>query len=238
MECQQMIEIRDLNYHYPDGTSALCAINLNISKGETWGLIGSNGAGKSTLLHHLNGILIGCGEIFINGIKVDSQSLKRVRGLVGLVFQDPDNQLFMPTVFEDVAFGPANMGLSAKDIEEAVDSALDKVDMAYAKTRSSHHLSFGERKRVSIATVLSMNPLILALDEPTSSLDPQHRRKLINYLNSIELTKVIATHDLSLVREACTNAALMDNGKIIAAGSVDCILGDHDLLSKYGFEWN
>jgi len=233
---KKAIEIKDLNYSYPDGTEALRKITLDIFAGETVGLIGPNGAGKSTLLLHLNGILRGSGHVRIFDLGINDKNLSKVRKNVGLVFQDPDNQLFMPTVFDDVAFGPINMSLSKNEVEELVAEALKDVDILDALRRSSHHLSFGEKKRVSVATVLSMQPEILALDEPTSNLDPKHRRDLINLLKTLKLTKVIATHDLDLVLEICPKVVLIDKGTIIAQGNTLDILQNKSLLEIHNLE--
>jgi cobalt/nickel transport system ATP-binding protein len=214
----KIICIKNLNYSYPDGTQALCDINLEIQRGESLGIIGSNGAGKSTLLLHINGILRGRGKINVLGRDLTDKNLSLIRSMVGLVFQDPDSQLFMPTVFDDVSFGPINMGMQKQDVEKSVHKALKEVDMLASIKRSSHHLSVGEKKRIAIATVLSMNPQILVLDEPSSNLDPKHRRDLIKLLNKLEMTKIIATHDLGLIEKTCSRIILMEEGKIIAGG--------------------
>jgi cobalt/nickel transport system ATP-binding protein len=228
------VEIRGLHFSYPDGTVALRGIDLEVSAGESLGLIGCNGAGKSTLLLHLNGILKGSAPVKILGDEVSDKTLSRIRARVGMIFQDPDNQLFMPTVADDVGFGPVNMGMSREAVEQAVARALAQVDMLGFEERSPHHMSVGEKKRASIATVLSMRPEILALDEPSSNLDPRHRRDLINLLNSLELTKIISSHDLGFVRETCTRVAVMDGGKIATVGRTGEILGDGDLLKAAG----
>ena len=214
----KIICIKNLHYSYPDGTKALCDINLEIQRGESLGIIGSNGAGKSTLLLHINGILRGRGEIHVLGRDLTDKNLPLIRSMVGLVFQDPDNQLFMPTVFDDVSFGPINMGMQRQDVEKSVKKALKEVDMLASIKRSSHHLSVGEKKRIAIATVLSMNPQILVLDEPSSNLDPKHRRALIKLLNMLEMTKIIATHDLDLIGQTCSRVILMEEGKIVSGG--------------------
>jgi cobalt/nickel transport system ATP-binding protein len=216
----KIIKIENLNYSYPDGNRALSGINLEVEYGETLGIIGSNGAGKSTLLLHLNGILQGSGKVEIAGQELTDKNINLIRRMVGLVFQDPDSQLFMPTVFDDVGFGPTNMGMKKQEVAESVRRALTEVDMLPSITRSSHHLSVGEKKRISIATVLSMNPQVLVMDEPSSNLDPKHRRELIVLLNKLEMTKVIASHDLELVAQTCSRVVLMEDGKIIAGG--DC----------------
>lgn len=233
---QKAIEIKNLNYCYPDGTVALSQINLDVFAEESLGIIGPNGAGKSTLLLHLNGILRGNSSIKILGLEMKDENLSRIRSKVGLVFQDPENQLFMPTVFDDVGFGPINMGLKKDEVEISVNKALQEVDMLDSVKRASHHLSFGEKKRISIATVLSMQAKILALDEPSSNLDPRHRRELINLLNTLKLTKIIATHDLDLVLETCRKVILLNKGRIVAAGDTTSILSDKSLLETNSLE--
>jgi len=216
-----MITIKNLNYHYPDGTKALDNISLEVKQGETVGIIGPNGAGKSTLLLHLNGILEGDGKV-------------EVDGEVGLVFQNPDDQLFMPTVFDDVSFGPINMELNRKEIINQVDGALNKVGMVGFKERTSHHLSLGEKRKISLATVLSMNPDVLVLDEPTSNLDPASRREFINFIGKMDITKIIATHDLDMVKKTCSRVIILNNGKIILDGPTQGILSNHNLLQENG----
>jgi len=233
---KKVIEIKGLSYSYPDGVIALKNVNLDVFEDETIGLIGPNGAGKSTLLLHLNGILKGKGQIRILDLDVNEKNLKTIRSNVGMVFQDPDNQLFMPTIFEDVAFGPLNMGMSKTEVENAVRNALTKVDMLGSEKRLSHHLSFGEKKRISMATILSMNPEIIALDEPSSNLDPKHRRDLINFLKILKITKIIATHDLDMVLDICTKVVLIDKGMIIADGDTVTILNNKELLENHNLE--
>lgn len=230
------IEINGLSYSYPDGTAALDNIGLEISKGESLGIVGPNGAGKSTLLLHLNGILRPNGSVKVLGMDVNDDNLPLIRGKVGLIFQDPDSQLFMPTVGEDVSFGPVNMMLARDEVERRVKGALEEVDMTGFAGRPSHHLSFGEKRRVSIATVLSMKPEILALDEPSSNLDPKHRRDLINFLKGLNLTRIIATHDLELVLEVCSRAVLLNSGRIVASGESADILNNKVLLEKNNLE--
>lgn len=227
----EVIKVKDLEYTYPDGTQALRGIDLTVYKYESVGLIGPNGAGKSTLLLHLSGILKGRGEVDVLG----SKNLEEVRGKIGLVFQNPDDQLFSPTVFDDVAFGPFNMGLKEDEVKKRVGLALNDVGMSGFEERCPHHLSFGEKKRVCIATVLSMQPEILVLDEPSSNLDPRARRELIKLLQSLKITKIIATHDLDLVSILCNRVIFLNNGKKVAEGnSVEKILQDKDLLQLYG----
>ena len=225
-----VIKIENLSYSYPDGNRALSDINLEVERGETLGIIGANGAGKSTLLLHLNGILQGSGKIKIAGQELTEKNINLIRSMVGLVFQDPDSQLFMPTVFEDVGFGPINMGMKKQEVAESVRQALEEVDMLQSIARSSHHLSVGEKKRISIATVLSMNPQILVMDEPSSNLDPKHRRELIKLINKLEMTKIIASHDLELIAQTCSRVVLMENGKIISGGTCPNFLSEATLL--------
>lgn len=230
------IEVKDLSFSYPDGTKALDGLSLEIEQGSTYGLIGPNGAGKSTFLLHVNGILSGQGNISVFGLPVTEKNLADIRSQVGLVFQDPDSQLFMPTVFDDVAFGPLNMGLASDKVREAVVRALEEVDMLSTIKRSSHHLSFGEKKRICLATVLSMGPKVLLLDEPTANLDPKHRRQLIRLLARLKITKVIATHDLELVRELCSRVILLDQGRLIIEETAENLLSNKALLEAHGLE--
>lgn len=233
---KKIVDIRGLNYVYPDTKVALSGLDLQIFEGESLGIIGPNGAGKSTLLLHLNGILKGSGFISVFGMELKESNLQKIRAGVGLVFQEPDHQLFMPNVFDDVAFGPMNMMPDRKEIESRVKEALKEVDMLEFSGRPSHHLSIGEKKRVSIATVLSMKPRILALDEPSSNLDPKHRRDLIRILNRSVLTKVIAAHDLELILETCSRVVLLDKGRIVANGAPGEILSDKALLECHSLE--
>jgi len=234
METKSIIEINGLNYIYPDGTNALSSINLTVAPGESVALIGANGAGKSTLLLHLNGILNGGDNIKIGGLAPTKKNLADIRKMVGLVFQDPDSQLFMPTVFEDAAFGPINLGLQRNDVEASVKRALAMVDMSGTEERASHHLSFGEKKRISLATILSMDPEILALDEPTANLDPRHRRELIALLCRLPQTKIIASHDLDMVGNVCSRVVIMSKGRISFDGSAKEALSNGELLEKNG----
>ena len=216
---KKAIELRNLNYSYPDETKALRNINLDVFLGESVGIIGPNGAGKTTLLLHLNGILKGTGKIRVLDFEMNGKNLAQIRSKVGLVFQDPENQLFMPTVCDDVSFGPINMMLSREKVEDSVNEALKEVGMLDAVDRPSHHLSFGEKKRVSIATVLSMKPDILVLDEPTSNLDPKGRRDIIELLRGINKTKIVASHDLGMISELCSRYLFLDKGMIVKSDS-------------------
>ena len=228
------VEISGLSYIYPDGQCGLKDIDLTIFCGESVALIGPNGAGKSTLLLHLNGILRGNTTIRVQGLPVDDKNIREIRKKVGMVFQDPEDQLFSLNVFEDVAFGPVNMGFPEEEVDRRVKQALQKVGMRGYEKRSSHHLSIGEKKRIAIATVLSLDPEILALDEPTSSLDPRGKWALTELLRSLPVTKIIATHDLDLVGYLCERIVILDEGKIVADGKAEQILGDKTLLAEHG----
>lgn len=230
----EIVRIENLSFSYPDGQSALSNVSLTIGQGETVALIGPNGAGKSTLLLHLNGILRSNGLVKVFGGPIDNENLREVRSRIGLVFQNPDDQLFSPTVFDDVAFGPLNLGYSEAEVRQSVTRALDLVGMTGYEQRSPHHLSFGEKKRIAIATVLSMNPEILVIDEPTSNLDPRSKWSLIGLLKRLPLTRIIASHDLELVQALCQRAIVLDHGRIIADGATDHILADARLLKAHG----
>jgi cobalt/nickel transport system ATP-binding protein len=230
------IDIRNLRFAYPDGVLALNGIDLYIAPGEKVALVGPNGAGKSTLMLHMNGILHGEGEIFVCGTRVSESTLAEVRAAVGLVFQDPDDQLFSQTVFEDVAFGPLYMGLPESEVQGRVRQALAAVGMQGSEARVPHHLSAGEKKRVAIATVLSMEPEILALDEPTSGLDPRSRIGLVHLLKDLPQTMLISTHDMRLVAELSSRTILIDAGVIVADGATQAILSEAELLMAHGLE--
>ncbi len=233
----RIIKIRNLEYVYPDGTKALKGIDLDVFKEESVGLIGPNGAGKSTLLLHLNGILkAGRGLVEVLGMKVKERNIIKVRQRVAIVFQEPDDQLFMPTVFDDVAFGPINLGYPEEKVRVSVKEALKGVRMESYEKRCSHHLSFGEKKRISLATVLSMQPEILILDEPTSNLDPRARRHLIELLRSFTLTKIVAGHDLELILGICQRVVLLDEGRIVANGDARNVLSNKSLMESHGLE--
>jgi cobalt/nickel transport system ATP-binding protein len=228
--------VRDLHFSYPDGHSALHGVSLKMNNGEKAALVGPNGAGKSTLMLHLNGILNGHGEIEIGGQRLMRENLPAIRAMVGLVFQNPDDQLFSPTVFEDVAFGPLHMGLPEADVRARVDAALEAVRMSGYRDRLSHHLSVGEKKRIAIATVLSMNPSLLILDEPSAGLDPRARRTLINLLRELPITMLVSTHDMAMVKELFPRTIVMDEGRIVADGLTPVILEDEKLLTAHGLE--
>jgi cobalt/nickel transport system ATP-binding protein len=228
------VEITNLSFHYPDSQKALNGINLKVPIGQTMALIGPNGAGKSTLLLHLNGVLRSNGSVMVLGLPVEKENLKQIRSRVGLVFQNPDDQLFSPTVFDDVAFGPINMECSQEEIERRVTQALESVGMNGYEKRSPHHLSIGEKKRIAIATVLAMSPQVLVIDEPTSSLDPRSKWNFMELLRGLKMTKIIASHDLEMVQALCERAIILDKGQIVADGPADRILADRALLTRHG----
>jgi cobalt/nickel transport system ATP-binding protein len=230
------IEVDHLSYSYPDGHAALRGVSLHIEPCEKVALVGPNGAGKSTLILHLNGILRGQGSVRVCGLDVGEKTLGRVRAQVGLVFQAPDDQLFSPTVFEDVAFGPLYQGLASQEVQSRVDEALAAVHMNVYAGRVSHHLSMGEKKRIAIATVLSMKPEVLVLDEPTAGLDPRARRSLINLLRELPITMLVSTHDMQMVRELFPRMVIMDEGQIAADGPTEVLLDDAALLEAHGLE--
>jgi cobalt/nickel transport system ATP-binding protein len=233
---QEIISINHLSYRYPDGHPALSNITIRIMPGEKVALIGPNGAGKSTFLLHLNGILRGGGEIKVMGMDLTQTNLTAIRSHVGLVFQNPDDQLFSPTVFEDVAYGPIYQGLETDSVNARVDQALGEVQMQTYRERVPHHLSLGEKKRIALATVLAMEPEILALDEPSSGLDPLARSNLINLMRDLHQTLVIATHDLLLVRDLLQRTIILDAGQVVFDGKTEDALQDKALLTKHGLD--
>lgn len=229
------VDVEHLRYRYPDGPIVLEDITLHISAGERVALVGPNGAGKSTLMLHLNGILRAeSGAIRLCGLVLEDSTIRAIRRAVGLVFQNPDDQLFSPTVFDDVAFGPIYQGCSPEETRTRVRDALAAVHMEAYIGRVSHHLSVGEKKRIAIATVLSMDPEILVLDEPSAGLDPQARRIFIRLLAELKQTMLVATHDLALVREICPRTLILDSGRIASDGPTREILADQKLLSEHG----
>ena len=232
-----LLAIDDLRYSYPDGQPALHGVTLHVAPGEKVALVGPNGAGKSTLLLHLNGILGGPdAPVRVCGLPPAKKNLPVIRGLVGLVFQNPDDQLFSPTVFEDVAFGPLHMGLDEAEVRRRAGRALAQVGMAGFEDRLSHHLSIGQKKRVAIATVLAMDAELLALDEPTAGLDPRGRRQFMELLRDLPQTLLVSTHDMPLVRDVFPRTVIMDGGVVVADGPTAELLDNAALLAAHGLE--
>ncbi|MEI6970138.1 MAG: ABC transporter ATP-binding protein [bacterium] len=232
-----MVEARDVWFDYPGGAEALRGVSFLITHGEAVGIVGCNGAGKSTLLLHLNGCLAPKrGEIRIGDCPITRQTVAAARRAVGLVFQNPDDQLFMPTVFEDVAFGPLNLGFPDEEVERLVVAALERVGMGHLRDRPPYRLSAGEKHAVAIATVLAMSPDVLVMDEPSSNLDVRGRRRLIGLLQAFEHTRIVATHDLELVVEVCSRVMVMNGGAVAAVGPTVEILGNEALMLAHGLE--
>ena len=237
---EKSLEISGLAYAYPDGNQALYGVNLSINQGERVALLGPNGAGKTTLVLHLNGIIPTMqGQVRVAGELVDSksaESIKSIRHKVGIVFQDPDDQLFMPTVGQDVAFGPYNAGLRGSELEKAVKEALELVGMSEFIDRPPHHLSFGQRRRVAVATVLAMKPEILVMDEPSSNLDPAARRELAEIITSLDVTLLMVTHDLPFAYELCQRAVILSAGVVAADDEISSVLANKQLLNAHRLE--
>ena len=232
-----VLDVRGLAYAYPDGHQALFGVDLHVHEGERVALLGPNGAGKTTLVLHLNGILTaGAGTVAVGGLPVEKSNLKEVRRRVGIVFQDPDDQLFLGTVRQDVAFGPANLGITGAALETRVLAALDRVGMADFADRPPHHLSFGQRRRVAVATVLAMEPEILVLDEPSSNLDPTSRRELADILRGLDVTVLMVTHDLPYALELCPRAVVLSDGVVVADGRTLDVLTDGALMGAHRLE--
>jgi cobalt/nickel transport system ATP-binding protein len=231
------LEVRGLAYAYPDGHQALYGVDLRVERGERVALFGPNGAGKTTLVLHLNGILSGgTGIVRVGNLPVVRENLLEIRRRVGIVFQDPDDQLFMTRVADDVAFGPANLGIRGTQLERRVRRALEQVGMAEYADRPPHHLSFGQRRRVAVATVLAMEPEILVLDEPSSNLDPSARRELADIIESLDVTLLMVTHDLPYAAQLCPRAAILSGGVIVADGPTHELLADEALLAAHRLE--
>jgi cobalt/nickel transport system ATP-binding protein len=230
------IHATGLRFTYPNGVTGLDGIDLRVGHGERVAVIGPNGAGKTTLMLHLNALLTGTGSLEVAGLRVGHDDVRDLRARVGLVFQDPDDQLFMPTVREDVAFGPLNRGCSKIEVEERIREALAAVRMTEHAGRAPHQLSLGQRRRVAIATVLAMRPSLLVLDEPSANLDPRTRRELIELLYEVDRTMLIVTHDLPLAASLCERAVILSGGRIVADGPCLDILADEDLLARNDLE--
>jgi cobalt/nickel transport system ATP-binding protein len=232
-----VLDVRGLAFAYPDGHQALFGVDLHVHRGERVALLGPNGAGKTTLVLHLNGILTaGAGSVTVSGLPVSKDNIPEIRRRVGIVFQDPDDQLFMGTVRQDVGFGPANLGLKGDELEACVQRALEQVGMAAYADRPPHHLSFGQRRRVAVATVLAMEPEILVLDEPSSNLDPASRRELADILRSLDVTVLMVTHDLPYALELCPRSVVLSDGCVVADGSTYDVLTDDTLMRAHRLE--
>jgi cobalt/nickel transport system ATP-binding protein len=235
-----MLTVSGLSFAYPDGRQALRGIDLSVAAGERVALLGPNGAGKTTLVLHLNGVLHGgTGSVVVDGLPVsprDRPSLAEIRRRVGVVFQDPDDQLFMPTVADDVAFGPANLGMKGAALDARVDEALAAVGMSEHRDRAPHHLSFGQRRRVAVATVLAMRPSLLVLDEPSSNLDPASRRELAEILLALPVTVLMVTHDLPYALQLCGRSVILDDGAVVADGVTVDLLRNEELLARHRLE--
>jgi cobalt/nickel transport system ATP-binding protein len=237
------LEVRDLSFSYPDGTPVLHSVDFHVHPGERVALLGPNGAGKTTLVLHLNGIFPSAsGSVTVAGLPVNEENIQEIRRRTGLVFQDPDDQLFMPTVRQDVAFGPANFGVHGPELDDRVRDALQAVGMLEVADRPPHHLSLGQRRRVAVATVLAMQPEILVLDEPSSNLDPASRHELAHILEALDITMLMVTHDLPYALELCERSLVINDGRIVADGRTAIILGDRQLMRAnrlelpYGFD--
>lgn len=232
-----VLDVRGLDHAYPDGHRSLCGVDLHVHPGERVALLGPNGAGKTTLVLHLNGILTpDAGTVAVSGLPVERENLQEIRRRVGLVFQDPDDQLFTGSVREDVGFGPANLGLRGAELEARILTALESVGMAEYADRPPHHLSFGQRRRVAVATVLAMRPEILVLDEPSSNLDPASRRELAEIVRSLGVTVLMVTHDLPYAWELCPRAVVMHEGQVVADGETGGVLADEELMQRSRLE--
>ncbi|MFT3874785.1 MAG: ABC transporter ATP-binding protein [Nocardioides sp.] len=232
-----VLDVRELSYAYPDGHRALSGVDLHVHAGERVALLGPNGAGKTTLVLHLNGILTPqAGSVSVSGLPVAKPHLQEIRRRVGIVFQDPDDQLFMGTVRQDVAFGPANLGVRGAALDRVVEEALAQVGMVDFVDRPPHHLSYGQRRRVAVATVLAMQPEILVLDEPSSNLDPASRRELADILRGLDVTVLMVTHDLPYALELCPRSVVLSDGALVADGSTYALLTDRELMSRNRLE--
>lgn len=231
------VEFKDVWYRYPDGTEALRGASFRITHGESVGIVGANGAGKSTILLHMNGILLpASGTVTIGDLRLQASTRREIRKKVGVLFQNPDDQLFMPTVFEDVAFGPLNLGFSPDCVEERASAALEAVQCLELRDKPPHHLSGGQKSAVAIAAVMAMDPDILVMDEPAANLDPKSRRSLIEMLKTFAHTKIVASHDLDLILDVCDRCIVVRDGAVAADGPADRILADSRLMEENNLE--
>ena len=231
-----MLEFRNVSFSYEAGIPVIDNLNFSIRKGETVGLIGANGAGKSTIMKLMLGLLQGEGQILVDGLPVEKKNLPVIRQKIGFVLQDSDNQMFMPTVYEDMIFGPLNYGLSKEEAETRVDRILGDLDLEGLKHRHNHKLSGGEKRMAAIATILAMEPEMIVMDEPSTALDPCNRRTVINTINRLSQTKLIASHDLDMILDTCQRVILLSHGRIAADGDTDTILRDKALLEANRME--
>jgi cobalt/nickel transport system ATP-binding protein len=232
----EAVKIEDFSYHYPDGTCALSEISLSIEHGRRVALIGPNGAGKSTLLLAMSGFVKGSGKVFIDGLEVEKKNLKKIRRTIGSCLENPNDQLFMPTLFDDVAFGPLNMGLEADEVKMRVDNALRTVGLTERADKAPHHLSAGQKRSAAIATILSMSPQIITLDEPDGNLDPANRNNLIKLLAGLSQTLIIATCNMDFAFAIADWAVLVDRGRIVTKGRIDKIMLDSELMARHCLE--
>ena len=233
---QPLLEVADLRFTYPDGAVALRGVSFTMTRGERVGLVGPNGSGKSTLLLCLSGLAFGEGTVRIEGVELTEKSTQQLRGRIGLVFQSPDDQLFMPTVADDLAFGPINQGLDDAEVQARVGATADALKLTPMLERAPHHLSMGQKRNAAIGSVLTMNPALLLMDEPSSNLDPRARRQLISVLAELGTTLLIASHDLALIGRLCERVLLIDGGQIIADGPTRQLLADAELMERHGLE--
>ena len=231
-----MIEFEHVSFEYEKGKAVIDDMSFSIDKGESVGLIGANGAGKSTIMKLLLGLATGSGRISIDGTDVNSENLSKIRKKMGFVLQNSDNQMFMPTVYEDMMFAPLNYMVSREDAEKRVDAVLKSLDLEELKYKYNHKISGGEKRMAAIATILAMEPEIILMDEPTSALDPYNRRIVINTIKGLEQTKIITSHDLDMILDTCERVILISKGKVIADGPADKILSDKELLEKHRME--
>lgn len=230
-----MIEFRNVSFAYGK-TPVVENLSFTIEKGETVGLIGANGAGKSTIMKLMLGLLSGSGEILVDGLAVNKGNLSRIRRIIGFVLQDSDNQMFMPTVYEDMIFGPRNYGLSKEEADKKVDAVLEQLGLQALKHRHNHKISGGEKRMAAIATILAMEPEMILMDEPSTALDPVNRRTVINTINRLPQTKLIASHDLDMILDTCQRVVLLSHGSIVADGDAEAILRDKALLEANRME--